>query len=313
MIHIVTDSGARFQHPRLTQHYPITVVPNRIEIAGTFYREDLDIGHEEMLRLIATQSIPPRVHPPSVVEYVEAYLQASHKADAVISLHTSRELSRSWHNAREAANQFSGTLDVAVIDSRTVGAGLGMLVRLAAEAALTEDFESAIQRVRGSLERVYAVYYVDSLDYLAPNGILSPSHAALGAMLGIKPFIGVEEGALKVIEKVRTRHQAIERLVEFVVEFDELDDALIIQSKPHLSEATRMLQDRLAIDFPQRSFPYMLVGASLAALLGTDLTGVTLLESELGHMPPSHDDDDLENDPEGLKHLRDDDDDDVWG
>jgi fatty acid-binding protein DegV len=83
------------------------------------------------------------------------------------------------------------------------------------------------------------------------------------------------------MEKVRTRVQAIERLVEFAVEFTEIDDAVIVQHKPFLSEQTRMLQDRLTIEFPGRVFPHALYGPSLAALIGVDAMGLVVLEREL--------------------------------
>jgi fatty acid-binding protein DegV len=100
-------------------------------------------------------------------------------------------------------------------------------------------------------------------------------------MLQIKPFLAMEEGHLRPMEKVRTRVQAVERLVEFAVEFTEIEEAVILQPKAHVTEQTRMLQDRLAVEFPGRHFPHALYGPSLAALIGPDATGLVVLESEI--------------------------------
>jgi fatty acid-binding protein DegV len=83
-----------------------------------------------------------------------------------------------------------------------------------------------------------------------------------------------------VVEKVRTRAQAVERLVEFLVEFANLDEAFIVQPRPHLGETGRLLQDRLATDAPQRQFPHTLYGAALARWIGTEALGVVVLESD---------------------------------
>jgi fatty acid-binding protein DegV len=109
---------------------------------------------------------------------------------------------------------------------------------------------------------------------------MTSSHTILSALLGIKPFIGVEHGRLALIEKVRTRAQAIDRLVEFVVEFAEIEDVVILQHKTYMSEQTRMVQDRLAVEFPGQYFPYSLYGPSMASLIGADATGLVVLERE---------------------------------
>jgi fatty acid-binding protein DegV len=137
-----------------------------------------------------------------------------------------------------------------------------------------------IRAVRGAVDRIYSLYYVETISYIMQNRILSPSHGVLGALLGIKPFLGIEDGHLVVNEKVRTRAQAIDRLAEFAGEFAEIEDIVILQHKSYLSEQTRMIQDRLTLDFPNQYFPYSIYGASLAALIGADATGIVVLEKE---------------------------------
>lgn len=281
-IYIVTDSGARFANQRLLQQYPVTVVPYQIEIAGTRYKEDIDISPEDAMRLIKSQSEPPTLIAPSEEEYVEMYTRLSRVYEGIISIHTSREMTDSWQHAQRAAQRVSGECEIVAIDSRSICAGQGMLVRLAGQAALDGlDFEDAVQKVRDAVDRIYAAFYVDSLDYLYANNTMSQSRAILGAMLKIKPILSVEEGKPMVIEKVRTRSQAIDRIIEFLIEFDDIDDAMIMQNRTHITEQTRQLQDRLSMEFPGRHFPYTMYGMALAVLFGGDATGVMILESKM--------------------------------
>jgi DegV family protein with EDD domain len=283
-IHVVTDSGAVFTTPRTMSQYPLTIIPNKITIAGKTYREGVDLSHEEILRLIATHKQPPTITPPSNAEYAALYTRLSSTTPKIISIHTSRELSPNWRHAREAARQVSSSCEVAVVDARSICVGQGMLVKLACQTVLAQDdFEAVIQIVRGAVERIFTTYYVESLDFLLHNQIMQPSRTLLAAILGIKPFLSIEEGRLLVTEKVRTRSQAVERLVEFMAEFEELEDAAIIQNRPHITEQTRALQDRFAVDFPGRHFPYVQYGASLAALIGLDGAGIVILEKEQGN------------------------------
>lgn len=280
-IHIVTDSGARFANPHFVRQHAITVIPNIIHVGGKTYREEVDLSAEEMLRLMSTSSLMPRMVPPTMDQYVEVYTRLARSYDAIISIHTSRELSESWHNANRAAQQLMGHSEIAVIDSQSLCAGQAMLVRAAVTAIQREKtVDDVIKAVRGAVDRIYSAYYVETTGYLQQNKIMSPSHAILGSLLGIKPFLTIEAGELMLIEKVRTRAQAVERLVEFVAEFTDLEDVVILQHKAHMSEQTRMLQDRLALEFPGRHFPYTVYGASLAAWIGADATGIVVLEGE---------------------------------
>ena len=281
-IHIVTDSGARFSNPRLVRHFPVTILPNIIDIAGKRYREGIDIETDEAFQLMAEQARPPLVEPPSEYDYAELYTRLSHVCDAIISVHPSRELSSSWQNGRLAAQQVSGSCEIAVIDSQSLCAGQGMLIRVAARAANEHDtIDEVIQAVRQAVNRIYSVYCVDTVDFLSANGIMHPSHAILSTHLGIKPFVSLEDGKIIVIEKVRTRAEVIERLVEFLIEFTELEDAVVLQDRQHITEETRVMQDRLALEFPGQHFPFTMYSATMASYLGTAATGVAVLEKAM--------------------------------
>lgn len=43
-VHIVTDSCAHLIDPYFLRHYPVTVVPNKLEIGGKVYYEGVDLG-----------------------------------------------------------------------------------------------------------------------------------------------------------------------------------------------------------------------------------------------------------------------------
>jgi len=279
MIHIVTDSGAHFPTPHIAPN--VIVVPNTLTIAGKSYREGVDLGTEEALRLIATQQTAPTITPPSVAEYSEVLTRLARDTDGILVLLTSKALSGSWANARQAAEALSGHCPLMVIDSRMVSTGLALLIKLGIRTIERgESFDEVVRVVRGGVERVYAVYYSDSMDYLMQNHLMPPSHSILGMMLGLKPVIAIEEGEIIPIEKVRTRTQGLDRIVEFAAEFTDIEDVMIAQQRIGITEATRHLQERLAVEFPGRHFPHTIYGASLAALIGVDALGLVILERE---------------------------------
>ncbi|MCY4464147.1 MAG: DegV family EDD domain-containing protein [Chloroflexi bacterium] len=278
-IQIVTDSGARFSNPRLIRHFPVTILPNTITIGDRQLREDLDIDSEAAFSRISQLAQPPIVTPPSERDYAEVFLRHAPHCDAIISVHPSRRLSESWQNGRIAAQAVSSDCEIAVVDSQSLCAGQGMLIRVAAQAAeAATDVETAIQQVRQAVDRIYSVYCVRDTRFLRANGIMSASHAILSAQLGVMPFVSLEGGEIIVIEKVQNISQTIERMVEFMTEFTALEDALVLQDQRQITEQTRLMHEYLALDFPGQHFPFTMYSATMACYLGAAASGMAVLE-----------------------------------
>ncbi len=278
-IQIVTDSGARFSNPRLMRHFPVTILPNTITIGGKHFREGLDIDAETAFSHIAQLAQPPIVTPPSERDYAEVFLRHAPHCDAIISVHPSRRLSQSWQNGRMAAQSVSSDCEIAVVDSQSLCAGQGMLIRVAAQTAeAATDVESAVQQVRQAVDRIYSVYCVRDPGFLRANGIMSASHAILSARLGVMPFVSLESGEIIVIEKVQNVSQTVERMVEFMTEFNDLEDALVLQDQRQITEQTRLMHELLALDFPGQHFPFTMYSVSMACYLGTAASGMAVLE-----------------------------------
>ena len=278
-IQVVTDSGARFSNPRLMRHYPVSILPNTITIGDKQMREGIDIDCEAAFAHIGQLAQPPIVTPPSERDYAEIFLRHATHCDAIISVHPSRRLSQSWQNGRLASQAVSSDCEIAVVDSQSLCAGQGMLIRVAAQAAETAaDVETAIQQVRQAVDRIYSVYCVRDTRFLRAHGIMSASHAILSDQLGVMPFVSLEGGEIIVIEKVQSTSQTIERMVEFMTEFTALEDALVLQDQRQITEQTRLMHESLALDFPGQHFPFTMYSLTMACYLGTAASGMAVLE-----------------------------------
>ena len=278
-VRIVTDSSAQFANPDLIARYQIEVLPQTIQVGSQTFREGATLDPEAFLRMVSHSSPQVSITAPSVDEFSALYARLNRSTDQIISLHASRHLGQAWHHARAATKTLLGRCEIAVIDSMTTSVGLALLVEHAAHLAEAHaNLEEVVRQVRAMLPHVYTVCFVETLDYLRYNGLLSEAQSILGTMLNIKPFLTIEEGELIPMEKVRTHTQALDKLVEFVSEFSALDRLVILQNSPYPNDRTRQLQDRLAAEFGGRTFPVMVYGPSLAALIGPDAMGVVVHE-----------------------------------
>ncbi len=278
-VRIVTDSSAQFLDSTVVDRYGITVVPHTILLGPRAFREGIDIESQAFFQLVRQTEFPARLMAPSADDFTAVFKRLNRETDQILAITMSRHMSQAWENALRASKSLLGRCDIVPLDSTTTSVGLALLVEQAARAA--EDgatLDDIVHLIRSLLPHVYSVFYVDSLTYLRHNNLLSEAQVLLGTMLDIKPFLTIENGELIAMEKVRSQAQAIEKLIEFVAEFSELQHLVILTNALLPAERTRLLLEHLSMEFPDRTFPQALYQPSLAALIGPDGYGVVVQE-----------------------------------
>lgn len=280
-VRIVTDSTAQFLNPRILKEHNVTVVPATVRWGEEAYQLGVDIDNEDILHRIQTSLELPVLEAPSVDDFVHVYQQLSAYADGIISIHSASRLSKAYRNAMKAQKVVLGRSKIDVIDSETLSVGVGMIVAKAAQcAAAGISFEEIARDVRHSVSRVYAMFFVESLEVLALNNIMGQAQTIIGTMLDIKPFLAIEEGQMMVVEKAQTVTQAVDKLAEFAAEFEDVEQIAIVSHTNELLDPIRLLQDRLALDLNQTAVPTVTYGAMVATILGPDAIGMCILEAE---------------------------------
>ena len=272
---IVTDSTAHLD-PHLAADLGVEVVPLQVVVDGVSMAEGTQIGPREVadaLRRHATVSTSR----PSPRAFLDAYESvAACGASSIVSIHLSGSLSGTVDAARLAARD--SPVPVSVVDSRSLGMGLGFAVRTAVDAAargLAPDEVAAAALDRAT--RSSAVFYVDTLEYLRRGGRVGAASAMVGTALAIKPLLVLEDGWIKPLEKVRTGSRAVTRLVDLAAA--QAGDARVDVAVHHLDNAARAeaLAARLADRLPGVvDLVVVEVGAVIGAHVGPGLLGVVV-------------------------------------
>lgn len=275
---IITDSTAYFE-PGEAEKLGIHMVPLGIQLGSEKHADGVNIDTDELFRRLQYGAPFPVSVPPSAVAFETLYGQIYKQTDQMLSIHISGHLSKTVQMAKLGAESLLGRCNIEVIDSMTTSVGLGILVRAAAQAANDgATLDEIVRLVRGMLPHIYLVFYVETMDYLERNGRIGKAQAILGSMLNIKPILFMEDGDIIPLEKVRTADKGIEKLFEFVAEFDNLEQTAIIQRSKHPNKDARNLQSRLAQTFPDMDFPIIQYGPDLATRLGPDALGIAVYE-----------------------------------
>lgn len=281
-VRVVTDGDA-YLPAAWTRDIDITVVPLTVQVGDEVYRDRDGSRNEFLLDRMARERVRPMVVGPTVRELEEVYARLSRTTDSILSIHSSAPLSPIVENARRAAMSFLGRCDIMVMDSQCTSFGLGILVREAARMARAgHSLGQIVRQIRGMIPHIYVVMFTDSLDYLQRSGRISRSQCILGTMLGIRPFLSMEEGEIIPMEKVRSREKGLDKLVEFAGEFPRVQEMTILQSVPYPTNETALLQERLGAMFPKVApFPILVYGPVLASHVGPDGLGL-IVEEEMG-------------------------------
>lgn len=280
-VRIITDSTVCFEDAGFAEDYGITILPLNLHFGDKTLRDGVDIEADEVFHRLHHLDAPLSVSPPPVTEFEAAYQKLGKTTDQICVLLHSQHLSEMFSYAQAARSGLLGRCEIIVIDSQTTSLGLGFLVEAVARAAKAgATLDEVVRIARGVIPRVYSVYYVDSLASIQEAGLIGETQAILGAMLGIKPLLTIEDGKMIVMEKVRSHSQAIDKMVEFVTEFTHVEKLGIVQNTLRSTDHTRMLQDRLALAFSRLQYPVMLYEPLIASIIGPDGMGMIVLEGE---------------------------------
>lgn len=203
-VRIVVDDTACLQ-PEVADNLGITVVPVEVEVDDN----------------AVTTSAPGPL--PLCAAYARALEQSSGRlsddgdsVDAgVVALHVGKNLSSTWSNGVSAASVLE---NVEVINTNTVGAGVGAAAIAAAKAARNSaSLEECVAAAQDVLDRYMLWLYAPSLDSLHRGGRISTGQAMLAAVLATKPIFGIAHGSLAPVAKCRTSAKVLERLVQLAV------------------------------------------------------------------------------------------------
>jgi DegV family protein with EDD domain len=213
---VVTDSTS-YLPPGLSTEAGITVVPLHVAIGDMEGEEGTSITPHEVASALGARGPRVTTSRPTPAAFSDAYRSAfSAGATAIVSLHLSSRLSGTYESALLAAATVEG--EVRVLDSQSIGMGLGFAVLAAAEAARAGAPPGEVERVaRRSWERTTVLFYVDTLEHLRRGGRVRAATAWVGTALAVKPLLHMVDGEIVVREKVRTSARALARLEAWAV------------------------------------------------------------------------------------------------
>lgn len=218
-IKVLTDSACDMPAQAL-QKYEVELMPLYVVEGEKTYRDGIDITpevlYEKMRRGVhyKTSQIP-------YADFVKRFTELAEEKQSFVYLSFSSGLSGTYQAAMLAKRDVSEKypeVEMAVIDTKAVTGGLGLLMREIAEAAQNgADMAELIKLSSYYAAHVRHVFTVTDLEYLYRGGRLNKGTAIVGNMLKISPVLDVDEnGELRQLDKARGEKKLLKKMIEYI-------------------------------------------------------------------------------------------------
>lgn len=255
MITIVADTLSSIPPP-VAVEMGIPYVPQIIIFGNESFKDDYEMDSETFIKRLRTSSELPKTAAPPPVLYAPIYEKYAANGNTVVVLAPSGDVSGTLRGATVGAEDFPDA-DIRIIDTRTVGSGLGSIVFQAYQWVKDGmDADTLVAKVQAMALRQRVYFVVDTLEYLYKGGRIGGAKMLVGGLLQVKPILQLVDGHIEPLENQRTKRRSISRLKELVKEqcAQSGEPRLTVMHGDALEEATSFadeLAGELGIPRPQ--------------------------------------------------------------
>ena len=201
---------------------------------------------------------------------MKCYENAFKRGEEIVVITFSSKLSGTYSSAKLASDMFDDG-KITVIDSLTAVGNYRYMIsealRLAGEDSSMEKIVERIDQIR---ERMGINLMVESLEYLKRGGRLSNMQAVIGSLLNIKPIIGLIDGKLIAMDKVRGKKKALDLMIAKIPS----DAKRINVEHVEDSEAAEKLKRLIEIKFKNSDVSIHEIGPVIGSHIGPKAIGV---------------------------------------
>ncbi len=195
--------------------YSIDLIPINIIHDGVSYQQGIDIHYDDFYALVEKDHSIPSTSQPTPYQFVEFYKKIAKPGENILSIHVTDKLSGTMNSARQAAEELKGTYNIIPFDSASGTICMGMMCKEAREMDLKgKSLDDILKRLESIREKMELIFTVDTMKYAKLSGRIRSLQATLASILDIKPIIELQDGALEIKEKVRSRKASLEKLID---------------------------------------------------------------------------------------------------
>lgn len=220
MLRIVTD-GAVDLPTEWYKEYDIHRIPINVHFGEekTFI-QDVELDQDGFYKLVDGKTLPhPKTSQPSPHQFAEFYKKIAQPGDTILSIHITSKLSGTYASSVAAAEELKGSYTVVPVDTLCGTMGTAFMCRSARQmeraGKSVDEIKTFIEGVRG---KTHVILTLETLEYAKRSGRVGTLSAALASVLNVKPIAMLKDGIVDMVDRVRTRKGAIDRVLDLAKE-----------------------------------------------------------------------------------------------
>ena len=280
MLRIVTD-GAADLPPGWDKQYGINVIPINIHFGEKTFLQYEELDNEGFYKLVDETKKIPKTSQPSPHQFAEFYKKIARVGDTILSIHVTSKLSGTYASAVTAVQEVKEFFKLVPFDSAGGSIGVGFMCRAARMMEKTgRNVEDIVKYLEGVRDKISITLTLDTLDYARMSGRVGTLSAALASILNVKPIAVLQNGMVNMVEKVRTRKSALERVLEMGKEVFGNQPVYVGVMQARDPEAGKALLEEAKKRFNIKEAFLSELSISLAANLGPGTVGLVLYPAE---------------------------------
>ncbi len=277
-IAILTDTDASLPQD-VAQQYGIRQVPILVNFGAETLKAVEEIDDATTFARIRAEGKLPTTAAPSPGDFAQAFEEAfAQGAEEILCFTVSSQVSGTYAAALNA-RELLADKPITVVDTQSLSMGQGFMVLAAAEAVRQGATSAeAVDYAKAIRQRTHLFAALPTLKYLAMSGRVGHLAAGMANLLHIMPILTIRDGKLDLLEKVRTRKKAWQRVIHLTAAQAPQGVERLAMLHVNAEEHARQLHELLCqqLPCPQETL-YAPLTPGLSVHAGEGLVGVAFV------------------------------------
>ncbi|MEG0371081.1 MAG: DegV family protein [Clostridium sp.] len=217
-VKIITDSSCDLELDYLKE-LSVEMSPLVTILEDGEYLDRVEMLPGEFYKKLKNIKKLPTTSQASPASFKKQFEDALRNDMKVLCITFSSKLSGTYQSAIIAKEMLDNDERIEVIDSLSASVGQGLIIERAAimarEGRSIQDISLEVMKMVDKMQHLIAV---GSLEMLKLGGRISPSQAAIGSLLNVRPILHIIQGVILPLEKCRGKKGVIKKLTQLFEE-----------------------------------------------------------------------------------------------
>lgn len=216
MTHLIADTLSCLSLEE-AKNLGLSYLPQIIIFGDESFRDDTEMDSDTFIERLKKSSELPKTSAPYPSLYIPILGKLVKTGEPILIICPSKKMSGTVRSVEVAVADFPDA-DIRIIDTNTLGSGLGSIVKKAVEwqkeGLSADEIEQNIIEM-SARSRTY--FLVDTLEYLHKGGRIGAAQALVGSMLQMKPILAINDGQVDAVTTERTRKKALAKFLDLIL------------------------------------------------------------------------------------------------